>query len=179
VNSVLWSSSKAIWSFGGIAFVLLCISCIYYYAPQLATIEATATTPSSITLASSTLELRLLNGKVSLSGMLPDQSAKNQVLARAKRIFGEGNFTERLQVNNQTAFPSADWFNAALALMPFVAQIGGEGVVTLESQTVTIRGLVESSDIKSRLMSEAINAAGKRIRVEDKILVMGIAKRAK
>jgi OOP family OmpA-OmpF porin len=173
MSSKVWSSNRAVWSLGLLAFALLCFFCLYWHAPQFASGESAAVLPAPTTLASSTLEARLINGKVTLTGTLPDQAARAQVVARAKELYGENNYLDRLQVSNQTAFPSAGWFNTALALLPLANQINNEGGFALDRNTVTVRGLVDSDDLKSKLIANATTAGGTGVRVEDKVMVRG------
>ncbi len=173
MSSNVLSSSGAVWSLGLLAFALLCFICLYWHAPQLVEQESAAVAPAPTSLVSSMLEARLINGKVTLTGTLPDQAAKAQVVARAKELYGENNFVDNLKVNNQTAFPRVGWFNAALALLPLANRVNNEGGFALNSDTVTVRGLVESDDLKSKLIAEASTAAGTGVRVEDKVMVRG------
>ncbi len=166
-------SSSAIWSFGLLAFAVLCSICIFWHAPLFAGLESASEVPVTTTVVSANLEARLFNGKVTLTGTLPDPSAKIQVLGRAKELYGEGNFIDNLKVNKQTAFPSARWFNAALALMPFANRVNNEGGFAMDGNSVIVRGLVDTDDSKSKLISEATAAAGSGVRVDDKLMVKG------
>jgi OmpA-OmpF porin, OOP family len=174
MSSNVLSSSKAIWSLGLLAFAILCFFCISSHAPQLLGLSAsTVALPAATTLASTNLEARLLNGKVTLTGTLPDESAKAQLLARAKELYGDGNFMDNVKVSNQTAFPTGDWLGSALALLPFASRMNNEGGFALDGKTVTVRGLVETDDTKSKLIADTVSAVGKDVRVEDKIMVRG------
>ena len=173
MSGEILSNTKAVWSLGLLAFVSLCCICIFWHAPQSGGLESASDASVATTVVSATLEARLFNGKVTLTGALPDSSAKTQVLGRAKDLYGEGNFVDNLKVNNQTAFPSARWFNSVLALLPFANQVNNEGGIAMNGNSAIVRGLVETDDIKSKLMSAATTAAGSSIRVEDKVMVQG------
>lgn len=173
MSSIL-SNSKAIWGLGLLAFAALCYFCINYHLPSIAGSNSAAAVPAATAaLASSNLEARLLNGKVILNGTLPDQSAKAQVVAKAKELYGDGNYVDNLKISNQTALPSAGWLGSALALMPYAKQVNNEGGFALDANSVVVRGLVDSDDIKTKLISDATAAVGKTVRVEDKVLVKG------
>lgn len=169
----LLKSRPAIWGTGIGLFALLCFYCISRHGPELALGAGAGAESTAATLASSTLEARLLDGRVNLSGTLPDQSSKAQVLARAKELYGEGKFVDNLNINSQTAFPTANWLSNALALLPYANRLNNEGGVAMEQATVTVRGMVDNEEIKSRLLTDATTAAGKGVRVEDKVLVKG------
>ncbi len=166
-------SNRTVWSLGLLAFAVLCGVCVYWHAPQFAALDAEGALPVTTAPVSSNLEARLFNGKVTLTGMLPDPAAKAQVIGRAKELYGANNLIDNLKVSNQTAFPKAGWFNAALSLLPFVQRMNNEGGFGLDGSTVTLRGLVESEDLKSKLVADATKVIGNSLRVEDKVLVKG------
>ena len=163
-------NSKAIWSFGLLAFGLLCFCCVYLHGPELLAAENDTTLP--IPLASSTFDAKLLAGKVVLTGTFPDSSAKSQVLARAREIYGEGKIVDNLKINAQTAFPSSRWLPTVLAALPLVARVNNEGGVYLEGKTMTVRGMMDSAELKTKLLTDATSVAG-ALRLEDKLIVKG------
>lgn len=161
-------STKALIGLGLLAFALLCFLCISYHGPSF----LAATTPSVANLAAPTFTARLFDGKVTLSGTLPDQAAKDKVLAEARRVYGEGKFIDNLQISNRTGFPNAAWLPAALALLPLTQQTNNEGGFTLDGGSVTVRGLVEGDDVKTKLIADATKAATP-LTLIDKVLVKG------
>jgi hypothetical protein len=165
------NSNAIVWSIGLLAFALLCAVCIYQHAPRWAGAESANAAPVTSSVVSANLEARLFNGNVILTGMLPDQSAKAQVLSRAKQLYGDGKFVDNLKVSSQSAFPSAGWFNAALSLLPVANRINNEGSITLEGKTAIVRDLVESEESKSKLFAAVVNVVGTSLRVEDRITV--------
>ena len=173
MNGKILSSNTAVWSIGLLAFALLCYMCVSWHAPQFAGLGSAAVPSVTTALGSPNLEARLFNGKVTLTGTLPDQSVKAKVLERAKELYGVNNFTDNLKVSNQTAFPNAGWFNSALALMPFANRMNNEGGFAIDGKSVVVRGLVETDDIRTRLIADAKTAAGSGVRVEDKVMVKG------
>lgn len=173
MNSIL-SNSKAIWGLGLLAFAAVCYFCINYHLPSIAGSNAAVAVPAATTaLASSNLEARLFNGKVILNGTLPDQSAKAQIVAKAKELYGDGNYIDNLKISNQTALPSAGWLGSALSLMPYANKINNEGGFAMDANSVVVRGLVDSDEIKSKMIADATAAAGQAVRVEDKVIVKG------
>lgn len=173
MNGKILSSNTAVWSIGLLAFALLCFVCVSWHAPQFTGLGSAAVAPVTTALVSPNLEARLFNGKVTLTGTLPDQSVKVRVLERAKELYGADNFIDNLKVSNQTAFPNTGWFNSALALMPFANRMNNEGGFAMDGKSVVVRGLVETDDIRTKLIAEANTAAGSGVRVEDKIMVKG------
>lgn len=163
-------NTKTLIGLGLLAFALLCFLCINYHGSGLL---ASVNSPASVaTLAAPNFAARLFDGKVTLSGTLPDQAAKDQVLAEAKRLYGEGKFIDNLQVSNRTGFPNAAWLPAALALLPLAQQTNNEGGFTLDGGSVTVRGLVENDALKTKLIADATKAATPFTLV-DKVIVKG------
>ena len=160
--------SKIIWSLGALAFGLLCFYCIYRHAPQLLAAENETILPLS--LASSTFDATLSDGKVILTGIFPDPSAKSLVLARAREVYGEGKFIDNLKINAQTALPSPRWLPTVLAALPLVARANDEGGVYLDGKTIAVRGTLASAELKAKLLADATIMAG-ALRLEDKLIV--------
>ena len=105
-----------------------------------------------------------------LSGTLPDQSARVQILNRARDVYGEGQFTDALRVTSQSAFPTSRWLYIVLATINLANRLHDDGSISLEAKTMVIRGTVESEEAKMRLINDATGIAGS-IHVEDKIIV--------
>ena len=164
-------SAKTLIGLGALAFALLCFLCINYHGPTLlASVSGGA--PVAANLAALNLEARLFNGKVTLSGTLPDQAAKDKVLAEAKRLYGEGQFIDNLQVSARTGFPTASWLPAAVALLPLAKQANNEGGFALAGGSVTVRGMVENDETKNKLIAAATTAATP-LTLIDKVIVKG------
>ena len=164
-------SKKTLIGLGLLAFVLLCFLCIGYHGPTLlASVNGTA--PAAANLAAPNLEARLFNGKVTLTGTLPDQAAKDKVIAEAKRLYGEGQFIDNLQVSARTGFPNATWLPAAVAMLPLAKQASNEGGFAMNGGSVTVRGMVESDETKTKLIADATKAAVP-LSLIDKVIVKG------
>lgn len=163
-------STKTLIGLGLLAFALLCFLCISYHGPQF--LAAANSTAPAASLAAPNLTARLFDGKVTLSGTLPDQAAKDKVLVDAKRLYGEGKFIDNLQVSNRTGFPNAAWLPAAVALLPLAQQTNNEGGFTVDGGSVTVRGLVESDELKNKLIADATKAATP-LTLVDKVIVKG------
>ncbi len=172
MSSKILNNRRSVWGWGTLAFATLCFFCLFWHAPHFAE-QSTAGITAVTTLPSARLETRLLNGKVMLTGTLPDPSAKAQLLSRARELYGDGNFVEQLKISPQTGFPQADWLTSALALLPLANQVNNEGGIALEGNILTVRGLVERDEQRAKLISDANKAAGGGINVADKVIVKG------
>ena len=173
-----WSQNGRLTSAGvlGIGiplFILLCALCVWRHSGLTISDSDAAKIVPAAALAGPDLEARLLDGKVNLMGTLPDQDAKNKVLIRAKELYGEGKFIDHLEISNLRAYPNGNWLPTALTLLPLANQANNEGGFTLDAKSVTVKGLVDSDDVKSKLIAEASKNVGASIAVIDKVLVKG------
>jgi OOP family OmpA-OmpF porin len=143
--------------------MLWCIWCVLQHYPHTGTAVVSAPTAS--------LEAKLLSGKVTLNGTLPDQAAKDRVIARANELYGAGNYTDNLKVGGATA--NADWLTSALGLLPFANRGGDHGGVAISGDTARLSGQVTSEDLHRQLVSQATSAAG-GLKLTDNLSVSAI-----
>ena len=90
-----------------LAFLLLCIDCIFVHGVEIADVLAGAGvakveqpigTPPAAAISPSLL-VTIENEKLVLRGTLPDQASKDAVIARAKELYGDGAFVDKLKVD--------------------------------------------------------------------------------
>lgn len=144
-------SSKTIIGAGLLALMALCIWCVLRHYPYSGTMVGEAPT--------ATLDAKLLGGKVTLNGTAPDQATKDQLIARANSLYGQGNYLDNLKIGGTSA--NADWLKGALGLLPFAVRGGTGGGVSINGTAATLSGQVPNAEIRQQLMSLATNAAGK------------------
>lgn len=173
-----WSQNGALKSATVLAigiplFILLCAMCLWMHGPAAIGDSSAATVVPATALAAPNLEARLFDGKVNLTGTLPDQEAKNKVLVRAKELYGEGKYVDHLEISNLRAYPNGNWLPTALTLLPLANQANNEGGITLDGKSITVTGMVDSADAKAKLIADATKNAGANIAVIDKVLVKG------
>lgn len=150
-------------------FVLLCAVCLWRHSSTGLNV---AKAPAAA-LAAPNLEARFLDGKIILTGTLPDQAAKEKILARARELYGEGKCIDRLEFSNSRAFPNSTWLSTALSLLPLAQQANNEGSIALEDKSVTVTGMVDSDEAKAKLLAIANQEALAGISVIDRITVKG------
>ncbi|MBS1812104.1 MAG: hypothetical protein JST84_28330 [Acidobacteria bacterium] len=105
-----------------------------------------------------------------LSGTFPDRAAKMQVLARARDVCGEEKFVDQLKVNSQTAFPHPRWMSTVLSSLVLAQRIGSDGGIYLEGTKMSLRGSIETEEMKRRLITDATTNAGTAW-IDDQIIV--------
>ncbi len=166
-------SSTNVLAFGLPLFALLCLMCFRMHGAELLGAGSSEAVAPASALAAPTLEAKLFDGNVTLNGTLPDQAAKDKVLAQAKELYGAGKFTDNLKIGARTGFPNTNWFPAALGLMQFGNKANNEGGIAVEGDSVTVRGMVDNEEAKTKLIAAATNAARANIKVIDKVIIKG------
>ena len=152
--------SKTIIGLGLLALMALCAICVVRHYPFTdAHLAPTAT-----------LDAKLTDGKVVLSGTLPNQADKDRVLAQAATLYGAGNFIDRLTVGDSVGGDS--WMSAALGLLPLANRAGAGGGIALAGDAATISGLTASEDARKDLVAKATSAAA-GMSLTDKLTVGG------
>ncbi len=156
-------SSRMIIGAGLLAFMGLCIICILTHYPYSATTVGGAPTAK--------LDAKLLDGKITLSGELPDQATKDRIITRAREQYGVGNFIDNLRVGGTTA--NADWLGAALGLLPFATRSGNNGGIAIDGETAALSGQVGSEELRKQLVTQATAAAG-NLKLNDALTLSGL-----
>jgi OmpA-OmpF porin, OOP family len=95
------------------------------------------------------------NGKYRLVGILPDEASKQQLIAKAKEVYGEGNYIDELKVGNVS---KPTWLASAISLLPFTKNGVMGGGLTAEGASLTLVGQVPSEADKTRVFAEASKA---------------------
>ena len=119
--------------------------------------------------ATAMLDVKLIDGKVVMSGKLPNQAAKDRVIAQADTFFGAANYLNRLTVGGATGGES--WMTAALNLLPLANRSGEGGGVSINGNAVTLWGQVPNEDARMGLKAQATTAAGGLI-LTDKLTIL-------
>jgi OmpA-OmpF porin, OOP family len=142
-------------------FLLLCWVCLSTHS---ATVNTAAVAPSA-TLAEPTFAADIADGKVTLSGVLPDAAAKTAVLDRAKQLYGEGNFIDQLQVANR-ANPA--WIAALPMLLPALQlKDRVNGGISLDGGAVNLTGQVASANLKNSIVTDVTKAFPVGFKIND------------
>ncbi len=94
-------------------------------------------------------------GKYRLTGTLPDEATKQQLLAKAKEVYGEGNFIDELKVGNVS---KPAWLASVISLMAFTKTGVAKGGLSAEGTSVSLVGEVASDAEKTRIFGEATKA---------------------
>lgn len=150
--------SKTIIGLGLLALMLACALCVLRHYPFTGTTGA----------ATATLDAKLTDGKVVLTGRLPSQEEKDRLIAQAKTVYGAGNFIDRLTVGGTSA--DSGWMSAALGLLPLANRSGNNGGVSINGEAVTLSGQAPSEEVRKDLVAKA-TAAAAGLTLTDKLTV--------
>lgn len=176
-------TSKTIIGAGLLALMILCALCVLRHYPYSGHTAATAVavsapmaaptaTPISNVALLPPFAARLDAGKVTLEGTVPDQPAKDRILATALASFGAGNFNDTLTLAAPGAASfGADWLNSVLGWLPFLGRFGNRGDIAFNGQTLTVSGEVPTQEIKIRLLDELRTLYGQSTTIVDQLTV--------
>jgi OOP family OmpA-OmpF porin len=161
-------TKKGILTAGILAFILLCILCILFHAgPIQQGLDARGAGVK--TLAVTLLEASWSGGKLTLQGRVAKESEKEQIMARAREIYGAKNVIDRLKVSKEVASPN--WLPAALGLLPLMRQGVQNAYMKLEGREIVLKGDVPTHHQKVNLLKEAQAAAGPALTIVDNLNV--------
>jgi OOP family OmpA-OmpF porin len=142
-------------------FLLLCWVCVASHSTSVNTAAVAPATP----LAEPTFAAKVADGKVTLEGVLPDAAAKTAVLERARQLYGEGNFIDKLTVANR-ANPA--WVAALPALLPALKlKDRVNGGLAVEGGAVNLTGQVATADLKNNILTDVTKALPVNFKVND------------
>jgi OOP family OmpA-OmpF porin len=114
------------------------------------------------------LSAKLVSGKVVLTGLLPDQAAKDKLIAQANTLYGAGNYVDQLNVGGTMGGDA--WMKAATGLLPLALSAGAGGGVDLNGSSVTVSGQAPSDAAKKEMLAAAGTAAA-GMSITDKLSV--------
>jgi OmpA-OmpF porin, OOP family len=166
-------SKKMLLALAVLALAALIFFCIKTHAPEIAQKLGLATQPSvSSTTAKAltppSLNAAIADGKVTLTGPMPTEVARNSVTLEAKKVFGENNVVDQMTVSNGVA--PATW----LPLLPQIFAAGksvNNAEVGIKGNALIITAEVPTQGDKTALISQITAAAGSGITVNDRVSV--------
>lgn len=167
-----------------LALLLLFILCPWMHWREIAALQGgganvSANTNSNtkananVALAASTLKIAYEGGKYRLTGTVPDQATKDQLVAKAKEVYGEGNFIDEIKIA-EVAKPS--WLQSVLALLPFTKNGVANGGLEVKGNSISLVGEVTSQAEKDRIYAEAVKACPPNTTINNLLIIKGQTK---
>lgn len=142
-------------------FLILCWVCVSSHSTTGNTAAVTPATP----LAEPTFSAKVADGKVTLDGVLPDAAAKTAVLDRARQLYGEGNFIDKLTVADRA---KSAWVATLPALLPALKlKDRVNGGIAVEGGAVNLTGQVASAELKSGIFADVTKSLPANFKIND------------
>lgn len=162
-----------------LALLLLFILCPWMHWREIAaslgggtTVAANANTTANanVALAAPSFKIAFENGKYRLTGTVPDQATKEQLVAKAKEVYGDGNFTDELKIGN-VAKPS--WLSSVLALFQFTKNGVTNGGLSTEGGSISLIGQVPTQADKDKVYQDAVKACPPNTTINNLLTISG------
>ncbi len=162
-----------------LALGLLCFLCIYTHLPEMMAMQAGGSntnqaanmnTNANVKLGAPTLKIAFENGKYRLTGTLPDEASKQQVLAKARETYGEGNFIDELKVGGVSA---PTWLASAISLFPFTKNGVNNGGLSIEGGSISLVGQVPNQAAKDKIYADAVKAVPSGVTINNLLTISG------
>jgi OOP family OmpA-OmpF porin len=159
-------SKKGILTAGVLAFLVLCVLCVLFHAES---IHRGLGPPAGSGLGAPLLEGSWIGGKFTLQGTVASEAEKDQILSRAREIYGSGKVTDKLKVNKETA--GASWLPGVLGLLPLMGKGVENAYLKVEGKEILLKGEVATEERKARLIKEAQAGIGPALKIVDRLQV--------
>ena len=127
--------------------------------------------PSTTHSTAQMFAAKIAGNKITLSGSVSDQATKDNMIAKAKEIYGEENVIDELEANANA--PKVEWLSRLGRIFELIrGQVDGGNVsADLNENSVTISGEVTDQEIKSSITREAQAAFGQGVTINNEITV--------
>ena len=146
-----------------LALSLLSFICVWMHthSPQVK-VAPTITQTKSATLKASS------SGTVlTLSGSLPDQATKTNLINSAEKVFGLSNVVDQLEIKPNLG--DAVWLEQARAVFPLLKSTIKDGTFVFNDKTIEVRGEVSGEEAKTKILRSLDNIAGTQLTVNDQL----------
>lgn len=173
-------SRFAIWAGGILAFLTLSTLCIRRHLPELqaatppvAAAPVAAVAPAAMPAMLPALEATVgADGRVTLSGRVPDEGARSAIVSRAVQRHGRERVVDRIEV---VAGAAAPWFAAAAAgFPPDLARLSGGARARLADGTLVLEGVAPADELRAGL-AQAAAAALPGITIDNRVTLSAAA----
>lgn len=140
-------SRAAIIISGILSFLALTYFCAKMHGPALI---------AAAPLAPPTLWANRADGKLTVSGTVPNETTKNTILAEANKVYGAENVIDRLNVSNTVS--QAAWMPAGLGMFGSMKEGVKRAGFGIENGKLTVNGIVKSAEAETKLLADARTA---------------------
>ena len=111
------------------------------------------------------LRAALTGEKLALAGTVPTREAKDALLSEARRLYGDENIIDALNVRDGGANPPLGWLPGALSLLPLARTAG----FTIGERQAKLTGYVPTDKVRSDTLALARTTLGEGWTVTDRL----------
>ena len=159
---------------GILAFLLLAILCIWHHTSEMSAGQHAAmggATTANANLPAPRFGVHVSNGKVTLTGTVPDEAAKAALLKHADGIYGAGNYINEIKVAGPNAMAAAtpEWLGWAKGLMAYGKTPNFEGSLDLNGKSLTASGLLGNEASRNKLAADLKASVGSGVTFTDRL----------
>lgn len=146
-----------------LALFALMYFCVATHAPMLA--AQVGTSPHAVPTPAS-LNLSITGGKITLNGVLPDETARASVAADAARIFAPANIADRAGSGKLVA--SSAWLSVLPNTFSAIRSINNDRLsINVDNVAISTQAATQSE--KSELLQQIAASVGRDMRINDQI----------
>jgi OmpA-OmpF porin, OOP family len=146
-----------------LALILLSIFCIWMHVQSGAGKVAPIVKQTKV----ATLTAAANNIVLTLSGSVPNQATKTNLINSAEKVFGLSNVVDQIEIKSNIADPI--WIDQARAIFPLLKSTIKNGTIAFKDKTVEVSGEVSGEDSKTKILRILDSVAGANLTVNDQL----------
>jgi OOP family OmpA-OmpF porin len=151
---------NAILGLGLLALIILAILCVWTHAGSIWIAQAGMPPLVDLTADAGTIVVR---------GLLPDETTRMRLFTRAHEVFGADRVTDRMRVTDSVGAPR--WMDQVLGMLPLLSRGVNNARLRVFGDTLTLRGEVESEEVKAAILQNAVATANEALVVKVQLAV--------
>ena len=156
-------TEKRVYAITVLALTLLSIFCIWMHVHS----GGGKVAPIVKQTTGATLKAAANGIVLTLSGSVPDQATKTNLINSAEKVFGLSNVVDQIEIKSNIADPI--WMDQARAIFPLLKSTIKNGTFVFKDKTVEVSGDVSGEESKTKILRALDNVAGADLTVNDQL----------
>ena len=156
-------TEKRVYAITVLALTLLSIFCIWMHVHS----SGGKVAPIVKQTTGATLKAAANGIVLTLSGSVPDQATKTNLINSAEKVFGLSNVVDQIEIKSNIADPI--WMDQARAIFPLLKSTIKNGTFVFKDKTVEVSGDVSGEESKTKILRALDNVAGADLTVNDQL----------
>ena len=156
-------TEKRVYAITVLALTLLSIFCIWMHVHS----GGGKVAPIVKQTKGATLKAAANGIVLTLSGSVPDQATKTNLINSAEKVFGLSNVVDQIEIKSNIADPI--WMDQARAIFPLLKSTIKNGTFVFKDKTVEVSGDVSGEESKTKILRALDNVAGADLTVNDQL----------